>query len=95
MYNRIATCAIQHLRLEQDTELDSIEQGANHKRCRETEKGFDGISVADLMKETGLTYGGFYGRFSSKEELMGLASQQALGETSAFYSYELVSNILF
>ena len=50
------------------------------KRFRE--KGFDGISVADLMKEAGLTHGGFYGHFSSKEELMGLASQQALRETA-------------
>jgi len=46
------------------------------------EKGFDGISVADLMKEAGLTHGGFYGHFSSKQELMGLASRQALRETA-------------
>lgn len=50
------------------------------KRFRE--KGFDGISVADLMKEAGLTHGGFYGHFRSKEELMGLASQHALRETA-------------
>jgi len=46
------------------------------------EKGFDGISVADLMKEVGLTHGGFYGHFSSKEELVALASQRALRETA-------------
>jgi len=50
------------------------------KRFREN--GFDGISVADLMKEAGLTHGGFYGHFSSKEELVGLASQRALRETA-------------
>lgn len=50
------------------------------KRFRE--KGFDGIGVADLMKEVGLTHGGFYGHFSSKEELVGLASQRALRETA-------------
>jgi TetR/AcrR family transcriptional repressor of nem operon len=49
------------------------------KRFRE--KGFDGISVSDLMKEAGLTHGGFYGHFSSKEELMALAVQRALRET--------------
>jgi len=46
------------------------------------ENGFDGISVADLMKEVGLTHGGFYGHFSSKEELIRLASQRALRETA-------------
>lgn len=50
------------------------------KRFRE--KGFDGIGVADLMKEVGLTHGGFYGHFGSKEELIGLASQRALRETT-------------
>src|SRR6476661_5599379 len=33
------------------------------------EKGFDGIGVADLMKEAGLTHGGFYGHFESKDHL--------------------------
>src|SRR5215471_13953331 len=34
------------------------------------EKGFDGIGVADLMKEAGLTHGGFYGHFESKDDLV-------------------------
>src|SRR3984893_1504490 len=51
------------------------------KRFRE--KGFDGISVAELMKEVGLTHGGFYGHFTSKEELVSLASQRAMRSTSA------------
>jgi TetR/AcrR family transcriptional repressor of nem operon len=34
------------------------------------ERGFAGIGVADLMKSAGLTHGGFYGQFGSKEELM-------------------------
>ncbi len=34
------------------------------------EHGFDGIGVADLMKQAGLTHGGFYGQFDSKENLM-------------------------
>src|SRR5687767_15927798 len=42
------------------------------------ERGFDGIGVADLMKEAGLTHGGFYGHFSSKEELIAEASARAL-----------------
>ncbi len=33
------------------------------------EHGFDGIGVADLMKAAGLTHGGFYGHFESKDDL--------------------------
>lgn len=42
------------------------------------ERGFDGIGVADLMKSAGLTHGGFYGNFESKEDLMVQACTQAL-----------------
>jgi TetR/AcrR family transcriptional regulator, transcriptional repressor for nem operon len=33
------------------------------------EKGFDGVGLDTIMKEAGLTHGGFYGHFSSKEDL--------------------------
>src|SRR3982074_352699 len=42
------------------------------------ERGFDGVGVADLMKAAGLTHGGFYGHFASKEDLMGQACSRAL-----------------
>lgn len=42
------------------------------------ERGFDGIGVADLMKSAGLTHGGFYGHFSSKEDLMAQACARSL-----------------
>ena len=42
------------------------------------ERGFDGIGVADLMKEAGLTHGGFYGHFSSKDDLIAQASAREL-----------------
>jgi TetR/AcrR family transcriptional repressor of nem operon len=45
------------------------------------ERGFDGISVADLMKEVGLTHGGFYRHFSSKDELIVLSALRAVSET--------------
>ena len=45
------------------------------------ERGFDGIGVAELMKNAGLTHGGFYGQFDSKEELMAEASDRAFQET--------------
>ena len=34
------------------------------------EKGFDGVSVSEIMKATGLTHGPFYNHFESKEALM-------------------------
>ncbi len=34
------------------------------------EKGFDAVSVAEVMKAAGLTHGGFYGHFASKDELI-------------------------
>src|SRR6201991_4176546 len=48
----------------------------NRERIVETaarlfrEKGYDGIGVSDLMKSAGLTHGGFYGHFGSKEDLI-------------------------
>lgn len=45
------------------------------------ERGYEGIGVADLMKSAGLTHGGFYGHFMSKEDLMEKASAQALDES--------------
>src|SRR4029453_13146196 len=33
------------------------------------ERGFDGIGVADIMQRAGLTHGGFYGHFASKDDL--------------------------
>jgi len=45
------------------------------------ERGFDGIGVADVMKSVGLTHGGFYGHFSSKEDLIAQACARALAHS--------------
>src|SRR5437868_2246392 len=45
--------------------------------------GFDGIGVADLMKAAGLTHGGFYGQFGSKDDLAAEAASRAFAETTA------------
>src|SRR5215213_10284407 len=52
------------------------------------EHGFEGIGVADLMKEAGLTHGGFYGHFSSKDQLIAEASARALRSTFALLSMQ-------
>jgi TetR/AcrR family transcriptional regulator, transcriptional repressor for nem operon len=47
------------------------------KRFRE--KGLAGIGIADLMKEAGLTVGGFYKHFDSRDDLVAEAVGFALG----------------
>jgi TetR/AcrR family transcriptional regulator, transcriptional repressor for nem operon len=57
----------------------------NHQRIVETasrlfrEQGTH-VSVADLMKASGLTHGGFYKQFASKEALIDEATAQAFDE---------------
>ena len=40
-------------------------------------KGIEGVSIAEIMAEAGLTHGGFYAHFKSKEELVGAAIKRA------------------
>ena len=47
------------------------------KRFRE--KGLAGIGIAELMKEAGLTVGGFYKHFDSRDDLVAEAVGSALG----------------
>lgn len=42
------------------------------------ERGFDGIGLKDLMKGAGLTQGGFYKQFESKDDLAAQASRRAM-----------------
>ncbi|KMO41433.1 hypothetical protein VQ02_05530 [Methylobacterium variabile] len=42
------------------------------------EKGFSAVTVAEVMEAAGLTHGGFYGHFASKEDLAAQALAQAL-----------------
>jgi AcrR family transcriptional regulator len=39
--------------------------------------GFHGVGVADIMKRAGLTHGGFYAHFASRDELLAEALAQA------------------
>lgn len=43
------------------------------------ERGYDGIGVADIMKRAGLTHGGFYGHFPSKEDLAAEITARGVG----------------
>jgi TetR/AcrR family transcriptional regulator, transcriptional repressor for nem operon len=45
------------------------------------EHGVDNVSIAELMAAAGLTHGGFYGHFESKEVLAGEACRWAFGRS--------------
>ncbi len=51
------------------------------------ERGFDKVGVAEITKAAGLTHGGFYGHFASKDalaaEACGAAFQESLGRLPA------------
>jgi TetR/AcrR family transcriptional repressor of nem operon len=63
-----------------------VEKAKTHKRIvaiaskRFREEGLAGIGIADLMKEAGLTVGGFYKHFSSRDALVAEAVGSALGQ---------------
>ena len=54
--------------------------------------GYDGTGIADIMKEAGLTHGGFYSHFSSREALLAEAADCAGAETIAKIS-ELLAKV--
>lgn len=45
--------------------------------------GINGVGVAELMRQAGLTHGGFYRHFESRDELVGAAVERALAHGSA------------
>src|SRR5262249_1341333 len=45
--------------------------------------GLDSVSVGTLMKSVGLTHGGFYGHFESRDALLAEALERALLEGEA------------
>jgi TetR/AcrR family transcriptional regulator, transcriptional repressor for nem operon len=45
-------------------------------------RGIDGVGVADIMAEAGLTHGGFYAHFASKDQLAAEACAHSLRQAS-------------
>lgn len=62
---------------------------ATHERIVEAaarairRSGYDGVAVADIMKDAGLTHGGFYAHFASREAMLAEAADRAGAETLA------------
>jgi TetR/AcrR family transcriptional repressor of nem operon len=53
-----------------DSKAETHERIVDAAARRLREAGLDGIGVADLMKEVGLTVGGFYKHFDSRDDLV-------------------------
>lgn len=47
------------------------------------EKGFDAVTVTEVMNAAGLTHGGFYGHFASKDELIAQTMAHVLAASVA------------
>ncbi|MEI9402686.1 TetR/AcrR family transcriptional regulator [Mesorhizobium argentiipisi] len=75
---------------------ETVEQ--NRERVIDTaaalfrEKGIDGIGIADLMKAAGLTHGGFYRQFKSKDDLVVQAVKRAYKEMSEDLAKRIASS---
>ena len=65
------------------------DKAASHERildiaaARFRRDGIDGLGVAELMNEAGLTHGGFYRHFGSRDDLVAEAVEVALAQGSA------------
>jgi TetR/AcrR family transcriptional repressor of nem operon len=58
------------MRYSREHKLETHARIVKKASMRLREKGAHGIGVADLMKEAGLTHGGFYAHFDSREALV-------------------------
>jgi TetR/AcrR family transcriptional repressor of nem operon len=56
------------------------------------EHGFDGIGLKDLMKGAGLTQGGFYKQFASKDDLVAKASERAMEMATRKWADAIATN---
>ena len=56
------------------------------------ERGIGGVSVAKLMAEAGLTHGGFYGHFQSKDALAGIACATAFRQSTVKWQQRITDH---
>jgi TetR/AcrR family transcriptional repressor of nem operon len=58
-----------------------VETAAQRFRAR----GYDGVAIAEIMAAAGLTHGGFYGHFESKDDLLAQACECAFAEKATMW----------
>ena len=71
------------MRYSREHKQDTHDRIVRKASVRLREKGAHGIGVADLMKEAGLTHGGFYAHFDSREALVIEAFSYAMDRSMA------------
>ncbi len=78
--------------------VSRVQAEANHQRIIDEASrqfrahGYDGIGLKDLMKAAGLTQGGFYKQFASKEDLAVQASARAIGRSTETWAATVAAN---
>src|ERR1700712_5216109 len=55
--------------------------------------GYEGVGVADVMKEAGLTHGGFYSHFESREAMLAEALVRAGQQSAASMSESIQARV--
>jgi len=57
------------------------------------ERGFNGITLSEVMHESGLTHGGFYGHFQSKDALANEACAQAFEQSEIVWRDTIAAHV--
>lgn len=76
-----------HPRAPKQTPKQTPKKEQTHERIVRTaadairKHGYDGVSVADVMKEAGLTHGGFYAHFPSRDAMLAEALDRAAADS--------------
>lgn len=70
------------MRYSKDHKAETHERIVKNASVRLREGGAASIGVAELMKEAGLTHGGFYAHFASRDALIGEAFAHAMEQTA-------------
>lgn len=70
------------MRYAKDHKAETHERIVKRAAVRLKERGAAGLGVAELMKEAGLTHGGFYAHFASRDALIGEAFVHAMEQTA-------------
>lgn len=70
------------MRYSKDHKAETHERIVKNASVRLREHGAASLGVAELMKEAGLTHGGFYAHFSSRDALIGEAFSHAMDQTA-------------
>src|SRR4030095_1835726 len=79
--------------------MAAVKTGSKKEKTRERilrraagairKRGYEGVAVAEVMKDAGLTHGGFYAHFESRDALLAAAAEQAGLESSQALSRAL------